>query len=252
MSRSAPLVEALENLERVSGTDVDLAKSERRIASARAEAEFAQRELDRGFPILHSHAVVALWGILEATIEDVVLEFLGADPASLTHPSIASIRIPLAEFEQLDRPDRLRFLLAEYTRSSKADLKLGVNRFETLLELVRLSGPVEEGLRRDFFEHHQVRNAIVHRAGLADRRLLTQCPWLGLTVGAPIVISHERYLQYRTAIARHLVELVIRMFVREGLTRTEAEARVRSHGEEDAEPTHGSSNSPTDCVKTPA
>src|SRR5437016_5050276 len=86
LSKSAPLIEALENYDRVIGTEVDPVESERRIALARAEAEFAQRELDRGFPILHSHATVALWGILEATIEDVALEFLEADASSLAHP----------------------------------------------------------------------------------------------------------------------------------------------------------------------
>lgn len=235
LSKSAPLIEALENYDRFKGGEVDPVESKRRIALARAEAEFAQRELDRGFPILHSHATVALWGLLEATIEDVALEFLESDASSLAHPSLASIRIPLTEFEQLERSDRVRFLLAEYTRNSKADLKLGVTRFETLLDLVRLSGGVEEGLRRDLFEHHQVRNAIVHRAGVADRRLVVHCPWLDIKVGTAIVVSHRQYVHYRNAAEAYLVELVMRMYVRDGLTREEAETQIRKYATNDPE-----------------
>ena len=248
LSKSASLIEAVENYERVMGTEVDPVESERRIALARAEAEFAQRELDRGFPILHTHATVALWGILEATVEDVALEFLEADASSLAHPSLSAIRISLAEFEQLERVDRLRFLLAEYMRNSKADWKLGVARFETLLELVRLSGGVEEGLRRDLFEHHQVRNALVHRAGVADRRLVAHCPWLGLSVGSPIVLSHGRYVRYRNAATTYLMELLVRMFVRAGLTRSEAEIRVRKSESPNIEASGESPDPPTQPV----
>jgi hypothetical protein len=194
--------------------------------------EFAQKELDRGFPVLHSHAIVALWGILEATIEDFVIEFLEYNTSSLAHPSLASIRVPLAEFEQLDKTDRLRLLLAEYGCHSKADLKQGVTRFETFLDLVRLSGGVDENLRRNLFEHQQVRNAIVHRAGLADRRLVVQCPWLNLKVGGPIHVSHSEYLRYHDAMSTYLTELVIRTFVRKGMSREQAEVEGRKQLEQ--------------------
>lgn len=53
---------------------------------------------------------------------------------------------------------------------------LGVARFETLLALVELSGAIDEEHRKGLFELQQVRNVIVHRAGIVDRRLREQCP----------------------------------------------------------------------------
>jgi len=68
------------------------AEAERRIAAARVEAEFAQTEVDGGFPVLHATATVSLWGVLEATVEDVALAFLEHDSACLANPVLSAIR----------------------------------------------------------------------------------------------------------------------------------------------------------------
>lgn len=36
-------------------------------------ASFAKGELERGFPLLHAHVVVAIWGALETMVEDLMV-----------------------------------------------------------------------------------------------------------------------------------------------------------------------------------
>lgn len=234
VAASVPLVEALANLDRVRG-EGDPVEAERKIATARREADFAEKEAARDFPVLHAHATVALWGVLEATVEDLVLAYLENDPSCLTHQSFAPVRIPLAEFEQLEKPERLRLLLSEYKRNSKAELKLGIGRFETILEPVRLAGGMKEDLRRDLYEHQQVRNVIVHRGGVVDRRLLLNCPWLGFTAGTTIVVSHDMYRKYMRGVDVYFIELMVRMLVRDGFSREAAEARLHAEADRRAE-----------------
>lgn len=234
LSRSVELFEAVTNVE-LFKEEIDPVVAARQLENNRVEAEFAQQEVDKGFPVLHAHAVVAIWGILEATIEDIVLELIESDESCFENPLLASIKVPLAEYERLDKTDRIRLLVTEYSRNTKVDLKLGAARFETLLELVGLSGGIKDGLRRDLLEYQQVRNVIVHRAGRADRRLLECCPWLEYSVGDSILIIHKQYECYRDAAMNYLVELVVRLFVRKGFSREEAEAKVRSNRKVDQE-----------------
>ncbi len=227
VASSVPLVEALANLDKFEKDDFDSDASARHVDSARRRAEFAQHEIDRGFPILHAHALVAIWGGLEAFVEDLVTVWLSNDASALQSDAWASVKIPFAEFQSLEPEERVRALVREYARQTKADLKSGASRFEVLLGPIGLSGAIDEDVRKTLFEMSQVRNVLVHRAGLVDRRLAEGCPWLGLTVGEPLLVSRAKYDEYLQAVSRYLVELVKRNLIREGRSREEAERMVR-------------------------
>jgi hypothetical protein len=233
IAHSVPLVEALADLDRFDGKGDDPADTEHRLANIRERATFAQNELDNGFPTLNSHAVVAIWGVIEAFVDDLVATYLENDAKFLDSPLLANIKIPLAEYEQLERPERLRFLVSEYRRGAKAEFKQGVSRFEVVLDLVGLTGSVEDSTRRHLFELSHVRNVLVHRAGIADRRLASQCDWLGLATGDKLKISHEQYCRYRGAIQAYMLELATRVLQSRGYPREQAEQRLRSKGMDD-------------------
>jgi hypothetical protein len=84
---------------------------------------------------------VAIWASLEALIEDIVVESFQHNPSLLQAEAIRKIKIGFGEYELLNPEERLRFVVKELARQTNADLKQGVNRFETLLENVGLSGP---------------------------------------------------------------------------------------------------------------
>jgi hypothetical protein len=55
-----------------------------------------------------------------------------------------------------------------------------------------------------------VRNVIVHNSGLANAKLVGDCPWLGLTLGERIEISSSKFSVYITAIALYANLIFVR------------------------------------------
>jgi hypothetical protein len=156
--------------------------------------KFAADEVKNGFPFLHAFVTVGVWGILEVVVEDVLLGILLNEPASRDKDEIAKIRIPLSKYEDLDKEERMRFVLAELSRGNAP--AQGISGFETLLRVFDLSGEVDETVKKNLWEMNHVRNVILHRGSYADSRLVQSCPWMGLKVGDRVLIDHERFGRY--------------------------------------------------------
>src|ERR1022692_3432671 len=77
------------------------------VEEATRRAEFAQKEFDAGFPLLHAHTLVGLWGALEVAIDDLLVGILTNEPTLLQNDSFAKIRVPLADFEMLEKEERM-------------------------------------------------------------------------------------------------------------------------------------------------
>jgi len=224
VSKMGPLVKAAADYEKLSSSDIT--DTEPDIESVREQAEFAQKEIDSGFPILFSHAAIACWGFIEATVEDFVVSLLMTEPNLLTNEQLRRIKIPLAEYESLEPDERMRLLIKEFARQSSADLKQGVSIFETLLGSVGLSGSVDEILRRDLFEFYHIRNVIVHRSGIADRRICKACPWLSLSPGQRVIVRSADYERYSWAIHEYFIDILERDLVRTGTAPAAAKTKM--------------------------
>jgi hypothetical protein len=174
-------------------------------------AEFSQNERSQGFPLLHAYTLVSAWGALEAGIEDMLVGILLNEQEVLASDELAKIKIPLGTFELLNKEERMRLLLAEIPRAQRAGLTQGIGAFENVLKVFSLDGPVEDGIKKDLWEFNHVRNVIVHRASRADSRLIQACPSMNLTVGDPIVLTHERYRDYIQAVAGYIQTIVNRL-----------------------------------------
>jgi hypothetical protein len=86
----------------------------------------------------------------------------------------------------------------------------GITQPHSLLKVVGLAGRVEDGIRRDIYELQQLRHTIVHRASLADRKLIEACPWLKLMPGERIMISHEHYRRLVVAVNKYVTVVIER------------------------------------------
>jgi len=184
------------------------------LARAKADAAFAEKECEAEFPLLHAHTLVGDWGAFEAAVEDMVVGLLLNEPELLQSEALAKVRIPLAEFETLEKDERMRLLISELERNQGLGRKQGVDSFEALLERVGLSGSVDAEIRKVVWEMHHVRNVIVHRGSLADRRLVKGCPWLGLKVGDKVAVTHESLGRYAEGLCSYVIALVYRLGVR--------------------------------------
>jgi hypothetical protein len=213
-STSIELIEAVANLERLddSGEEAENAR-QRMLTEARALATFAREQVAQGHPLLHAHTTVALWTSLEVMIEDLLVAWLINKPEALQAPAFKAIRVHVAEYERLDKEDRIRLLIQELERATNAAYKQGVGRFEIILQGIGLDGAIEEDTRKTLYELSHVRNLIVHRSGLVDRRFMESCPWLDSTIGTDFVVSPQKFLEYFMAVSDYVTTLINRLRV---------------------------------------
>jgi hypothetical protein len=207
-----PLAEALARLDKAASRELAGAspKDERKyLREVRERAKLAREEVDKDFPLLHGHSLVSLWGALETLVEEVVLAWLSHRPKLLDDPRLSAVRVTVSEFQRMKKRERLEHLIEQFPK--KPGVGSGFPRFEDLLDLVLLSGPLDDNLRRTLIEVHQVRNVYAHRVGVADRKLIEACPWRkDWKVGQPVLIGSNEYGRYLNALADYVVELVRR------------------------------------------
>lgn len=178
-------------IETASDKEHAAVEYEKRQAGARYTAKVADSEMKNDFSLLHSHALMGAWGALEGMIEDLSISRMQHDASILDEPKFAKIRVPLVEFQVMSESDRLRFIVAELQRDLGLELKSGATKFEPLLAVVGLSGFVDRRVRDAIFEAQNLRNVFAHRGGVADRKLVSNCPHLSYKIGDSVKIDSK-------------------------------------------------------------
>jgi hypothetical protein len=196
---------------------------------AAREAKFAEAQTAGGSPYLYSLCSVRLWALMEALIDELVVEALRNPENSCDREILGKLKGPLVEFIVAPAEEQAEFLAETLKQAVDAPLKLGVGRFEAMLAAVKLSGAVDEAVRKILFELSQVRNVIVHKSGRADRRLVEACPWLGLQRGDPVNVTKQMFERFMLAAYWYAVELRGRIDEREGKKRTKEVEHAQSH-----------------------
>ena len=184
---------------------------EKKLEIAEKSADLADRELATGFPILHSQVTVSLWGYLEALIKDFVTEWLMNEPSSFQVAELQKLKIKLGMYEQLEGYYRYNYIVELLENEVAAGLRNGTTRFEAMLKPFGLEGEVPKDIKRDIYELGQVRNIIVHRSGIADRQMLSACPWLDLTPGQTVQVSPKMFDRYLNATTNYVTLLIYRI-----------------------------------------
>ncbi|MBI4935709.1 MAG: hypothetical protein HY828_17645 [Actinobacteria bacterium] len=180
-------------------------------------AAMAKTEIDAGYPIVHSSMLMVLWSLLETFIEDLVVASIVANPASVGADAFRRVRVPAATL--LESPDdAAKTLLSEWRRELKSPLEQGVTRFEPLLELAGLSGPVPARVRKAIFDAQQVRNVWAHRAGNADQRFIDKCPGFGLAVGDRVALAMDEFGRLMHGMHMYVTLIHCRYQARRGVT----------------------------------
>ena len=191
-----PLAEAVADYKasRKGDTDSDA------LRAARQRAAFAEVEIRNDFPLLHAHTLVGLWGSLEVMIEDLVVAWLANKPACLKDSALSKIKLPVGAIESLSTEQRMRLVLEQWKRREGSCHRAGINRFESCLEAIGLTGPVDDDVKRNVFEAQQVRNLVVHRSSVVDTRFVESCPWMGLSLGDQLAIGAGQFSRYAAAL----------------------------------------------------
>lgn len=179
------------------------------LAEIKARSQFAENEAKKGHPIIHAHALVSQWSAFEIFVEDLGVAFLMNKPELLKREVFAKIKIPLAEFELMDKDERCRQLFSEALRQNGR--RYGVDHYERLLEPIGLSGEADDETKKVLRAYHHVRNLIVHRGSVVDRRVVEACPWIGLKIGDRVRITPSSYWNYDKHLWKYALLIVRRL-----------------------------------------
>jgi hypothetical protein len=199
------LIEALYGGEGPWSFTPEPDEGKRAIEESKQLAELAKNEIDNEFPLLHAHAIVGIWGALEACIDDLIVSVLVNDADARRHEVFVKVKVSITELEGLESEERMRIVLEEGKRLLRAEQRIGINTFESILATVDLSGDVDEDTRRDILELQQLRHVFVHRGGIADRKLSRHCPWLNVTPGTRIMPKRKDYERFARAIVNYAI-----------------------------------------------
>ena len=206
-------LQIVDNLSKMAGDIDEEAGLLTYLEDAHRNAEWVQKEAQSEFPLLHAHSVVGLWSALEVLCEDFAIAWLKNMLAAWMIPDVARLRIPLATFHQFSEDDKLRYVVSELSRSQGGDLRKGVGKLKSLLQVFGLNPPIGPNLQRALHELCHIRNVFVHCGGIADQRFVTECPWLSIGPGERVLVSHALYGWYHFAAKRYAERVSNQVFV---------------------------------------
>ena len=163
--------------------------------AARVE-QFAIEQIAQGFPYLYGLLAIRIWTILEDLVDGIVLNRLNDKSLLLGLPALEALSVPFVQFLNSSEQSREELILEALKQNTKSRLKVGVGRFESLLDAVGLGGAVPDSVKRTLLELSEVRNVLVHRDGMCDNRIPERCPWLGLRAGNRVAVTSEMFGAY--------------------------------------------------------
>lgn len=178
------------------------------------DKNFASLQEKEGFPFLYNLVSVRAWSILEAFVDDFFILFLSENFETLNNDTFTKIKGSLIDFVFMPRTAQVEYLFDLIKLEYKINTRIGINRFEGLLKLIKHDGEVNEIVARHIYELSQVRNVIVHRNGKADNRLIDNCPWLNLTIGQQVNLDGLMYTRYLKSVYWYVLEIFDRHFTK--------------------------------------
>lgn len=182
-----------------------------------ARTALASEEIERGFPVLYSHATVALWSAVEAFSTDLAVGLLKYEPDLLTHKALSKVRVQLAHFHRMSEEERLTLLVGELRQSLSGAADGGIGQHNEVFVQLGLDGSLHKSIQKPLIELCQVRNVLVHRGGIVDTQLTSCCPWLETQKGSKFLVLKPGYETYWLATHRYWLDLANRVRARVGL-----------------------------------
>jgi hypothetical protein len=159
---------------------------------------------------LHSLAYIRVCTALEVVVDAVLVSVLTDTDHWDRLPVVSGLKVGKVDIVSLLRSSadqQVRFVAEEIKKGIGASLKSGIGRFESVLDAVGMSGPVPSEVRDSILQLVEVRNAVVHRDGVADSRLVNKVPGLGFKEGEKIQISRIEFAIVSTASIWYILEL---------------------------------------------
>jgi hypothetical protein len=171
----------------------------------------AIEQISSGYSLLLSQSTISLWNLLDTFIRDFLAAWLGHIDQTLASEQVRRIKISLAEFLLMYPEEQYSYIVEQLFMDRAIATKTGVETFEPVLALFSLSGEIDQRTKRKPIELQQIRNVLVHRSEIADRRLVSSCPWLNLNVGDRVTIDRRAFESYSASANSYFLKLIGRI-----------------------------------------
>jgi len=198
------VVEAMSKYQGRSYTEEELEQGRTHAATVQ---RFADDQKSKGFPYLYNLLAIRIWTILENLVDESAASRVRDPQIMLTLRGLEGLSVPLLQFVSAGEDARTEFIVDAIKQATKSRLKIGVGRFESLLEAVGLGGAVPDSIKRTVLELSEIRNVLVHRDGVCDRRIGARCPWLNLKSGQQVAVSEEQFRLFRLLLGWYSFEI---------------------------------------------
>lgn len=174
------------------------------------------------------------------------------DSELIRKPPLARVKVSIPEVLSLSEDERADLLATQLLDELGGPQKLGIDKFHDSFEFVGMKFSIKREWRQPLREMYAVRNVILHRAGIADRRLLSACPWLSYSLSEPIKVTPARvgtYLEACRAYVNALATAAYDQFqpiVEDAKERTEKHRRQQEVDEQRRREYFASRSAPSD------
>jgi hypothetical protein len=151
------------------------------------------------------------WAEIESFIEMFLSSWLthARPPATLKIFDKIGITQSVGEFERLSRSE----VMALYVQGLKQKVGKGseIKTFFAALDEIGLKEC--DGEKKKYIEHtltelQQIRNVMVHRGGIVDKRMITACPWLKSRPEIEVGKLYPLTIEVTQGYGRHMLDLV--------------------------------------------
>lgn len=180
--------------KRLEENDETQEEFDKNLNSAIEDADYAEKQIKQGFPILVSMSIVVLWSYLETTVNDVAINWLVETRFKTLNDDTKKLSVPFSDMQNSSLKQRAALLIDSLVR--KKGRMHPVAKFEYILDAIGLGGILSDKLKNNLHEFSQVRNLCVHKVGKVDAKFKRECPSMKCRIGSVLRISPDDVLRF--------------------------------------------------------
>lgn len=131
-----------------------------------------------------------LWSIVEIFCTDIIKLLI--QTKSVTLPNDFNIKIEASSLFSENDSEWASHIFRKLENHLNSSFKSGINRFESIFELLGYQSSVEKSVKDNLFYCNKYRNCIAHSCGIIDKALADAIPAFEQSVGNRLgVMAHE-------------------------------------------------------------
>jgi len=183
-----------------------MAALSRLLTEAPIQEEWAMELRSTDYAALNAHSLVSIWGVLESCLENLVVLILTNDSGVLQKLASAGVKVDPSKVSHLLCEEEARTFYQKIENHARVKGNV-VLTYEAVLALFGLSAACPQHTD-SLLEANALRNCIMHRGGIIDKKAISQAPQLNQWLGKKYNLSSDSYLKYHDAVGAWLTSLL--------------------------------------------